>query len=236
MDIIPFNGKKIVFKTVRSQILKANQRTESNFNAAGSGGGGGMNGNIYGTNGSMNGYFTGTIAPINYTFSSGSVTIYEYWLKDSEGTEFTVELLQSNIRAREGNDMSILYANVEGDSRGFIPVMALNHGTKAFELLMNGKFFLYYRFDEDVKYTTGQLPFLIRGSGILGIGASIAAMSFVPFAIIAGIGIAIKIAKSSSHKSEISKYNDEITNKRNELDKLFNQRIDVILADAGLKR
>jgi hypothetical protein len=236
MESAIFNGKKIVFKTVRSSVLKTNQRTESNFNAAGTGGGGGMDGNIYGANGSMNGYFTGTIAPISYTLTGGSVTIYEYWLKDDQDTEFTIELLQSNIRAREGNELSVLYANVEGDARGFIPVMILNHGTKAYELLMNGKFFLYYRFNEDVKFTTAQLPFLIRGSAVLGAVLGVVMQSFVPFALLAIVGIAIKTMKWSSHKSEIAKHNDSIEKKRSELDVMFNQHVDEILSTSGLKR
>lgn len=238
MNSVAYNGKNIIFKTVKSSILKVNQRTETNFQGSAQGGGGsiigGTSGNIYNGTGSVNGYVTGTIAPINFTYSGGSVTIHEYWLKDEDGIEFTLELLQSNIRAREGNDLSVIYATVEGNSKGYIPIIVFNHGTKMFEILMNGKYFLWERYGEDViPVYENVFPFLRRGTAIAGV-----VMAFVhPIFLLLPVGaIVFKLVKSDESKKRVDAFNEEIEKKRSGIDVIFNERIDGLLSENGLRR
>ena len=130
-----------------------NQRTETNFSAEASGGGGSIHGATIGRidngTGAVNGFISGSIAPINFNYSGGSVTYNEIWLDDA-GVEFTIELLQTNIRSRTDNTLTVVFANTAADDRGFIPLLILNHETRMYEIFLDGSQFLWLRYGEDI--------------------------------------------------------------------------------------
>ena len=230
MNQVVINNKKILFRNIRCPILKVNQRTETSFSASAYGGGGSMkgsvSGNIYNGSGGINGCLNGSFAPVGFTYSGGSVTYNEFWLKDENNTEFTIELLQSNIKAREGNDISVIYATVEGDENCFFPIVFINHSTKVSEILMNGTNFLYYKFNEDLfRRNSNQFPIIgVVGLGI-GVYISMQTASYSPVVIISIVGFIVEWLVSKSNKDRVDSKNRIVINKRAEIDAIFSQEI-----------
>lgn len=230
----------LVFKTIRSKVLKVTQRTEISFEAKAQGGGGSIQGATYGHmnsgTGSTSGYVSGYIAPIDFTHSGGSLTVHEYWLNDDDGTEFILELLQTNIRAREGNTFSIVYVGRGDDGKGFVPLVVLNHDTKQYQIFMNSTKYTLERHGYDIALRKEQIPYLVTGFGIAGIVTSIGMKKWWLVIVALIIGTGLKGWLYRRHKIKVDEHNQMVISVRSKIDKIFNEKVDELLAESGLNR